>query len=60
MGHVGIHSNQLQLVMWRVVAQSCAKVCVSSISLVSAMVVSPPPKLFFFFLSKKKKYTVYY
>ena len=26
------HSNQLQLVMWRVVTQSCAKVCVTSIS----------------------------
>ena len=30
-GHVGTHPYQSQLVMWRVVAQSCAKSCVLSI-----------------------------
>ena len=32
-GHLGTHSNQPQLAMWQVVAQSCAQVCGTSISL---------------------------
>ena len=33
-GYVGIHPYQLQLAMWRVVAQSCAQVCDTSITLI--------------------------
>ena len=32
-GYVGIYPYQLQLAMWRVVAQNCAKIGVPSISL---------------------------
>ena len=31
-GHVGTHFNQPQLAMWRILAQSCAQVCVTSIT----------------------------
>ena len=46
------HSNQLQLVMWRVVTQSCAKLCVTSISpckhaYPDSLVCSVVNKLFF-------------